>query len=127
MQIMKSSSHNLDVINVYRSHDKSLVEAADFLIEIINPKKPTLIIGDFNVCARRNKNNVITQSLANLGFSQLINEATHIEGNMIDHVYWKDVGGKWMDPIIEQYCPYFSDHDAQLISLRLVRTESIFY
>ena len=107
---------------VYRSNNRSLVEAANLIIKHINTKKPTLIIGDFNVCAKRNKNNVITQSLANLGFVQLTKEATHIEGNQIDHVYWKDVGGTWEDPNIERYSPYFSDHDAQLISLRLVRT-----
>ena len=122
LQIMKSSTQNLDVINVYRSQNKSLGEAANIIIERIDTKKPTLIIGDMNVCAKRNKNNVITQGLANLGFVRLTKEATHIEGNQIDHVYWKDVGGTWEDPNIERYSPYFSDHDAQLISLRLVRT-----
>ena len=124
---MKSSLKNLDVINVYRSHNKSLVEAANLIIENINTKKPTLIIGDFNVCVRKNRNNAITHSLSNLGFVQMTNEATHIEGNIIDHVYWMNVDGTWEDPTIEHYSPYFSDHDAQLITLTLVRTTTIFY
>ena len=127
IQIMKSSLKNLDVINVYRSHNKSLVEAANLIIENINTKKPTLIIGDFNVCVRKNRNNAITHSLSNLGFVQMTNEATHIEGNIIDHVYWMNVDGTWEDPTIEHYSPYFSDHDAQLITLTLVRTTTIFY
>ena len=118
---MRHSSSNLDVINVYRSQDTSLVEAADLLTEVINIDKSTLIIGDFNVCVKRNKHNVITQRLTNFGFHQLSTEATQIEGQIIDHVYWKDVGGTWADPIIERYSPYYSDHDAHLISLKLVR------
>ena len=119
-QIIKTSSHKLDVINVYRSSSKSLVDASNLLCELINEKKATIIIGDFNVCVRKNKNNVITQSLASLGFQQLVNEATHQEGNVIDHVYWKNSNEVWEEPIIEQYSPYFSDHDCQLITMRMV-------
>ena len=126
MQIMKCVSDNLEVLNVYRSADKSLVEAANLLVEIINTHKPTLIVGDFNICVRRNKNNVITQRLENLGFHQMVKEATHIEGNLIDHIYWKDVDAAWEKPTIERYSPYFSDHDAHLITLRLVSKETIF-
>ena len=122
MQILKCVSENLEVINVYRSKDKSLVEAADSLKDIVNGKKPTLIIGDFNVCVRKKRNNVITQCLSNLGFQQLIGEATHLEGNIIDHVYWKDVDTTWENPNIERYSPYFSDHDSHLITLKLVKT-----
>ena len=120
IQILKCTSQKLDIINVYRSDDKSLIESAHLLNEFINPEKSTLIIGDFNVCARRNRNNEITKSLENLGFQQMIKDSTHIQGNVIDHVYWKDVDGKWEYPIIEHYCPYFTDHDALLITLRLV-------
>ena len=59
IQILKCTSQNLDVINVYRSHDKSLSESAHLLLKIVDTRKSTLIIGDFNVCARRNKDNVI--------------------------------------------------------------------
>ena len=123
MQILKCTSRNLDVINVYRSNNKSLKEATELLRGFIDANKPTLIVGDFNVCARTNRNNVITHSLINLGFVQLAKEATQIEGNTIDHVYWMNVGRTWEDPIIERYSPYFSDHDAHLITLTLVRTK----
>ena len=123
MQILKCTSLNLDVINVYRSKNKSLKEATELLRGFIDANKPTLIVGDFNVCARTNRNNVITHSLINLGFVQLAKEATQIEGNTIDHVYWMNVGETWEDPIIERYSPYFSDHDAHLITLTLVRTK----
>ena len=126
MQILKSESQNLDVINVYRSSDKSLIEATEFLLKFVNVKKPTLIIGDFNVCAKRIENNAITQRLSCLGFQQLVKEATQVQGNVIDHVYWRDVNETWEIPIIERYSPYFSDHDAQLITLTLVRTKNNF-
>ena len=126
MQILKSTSKNLDVINVYRSSNKSLVEAADGIAEMVDAKNPTIIIGDFNVCVKKNYNNVITKRLENLGFHQLVQEATHIEGNVIDHVYWKNVNSIWEHPLIEHYSPYFSDHDSQLITLKLVRQEMLF-
>ena len=126
MQILKCISQNLEVINVYRSSDKSLTEGTEFLLDYVNVKKPTLIIGDFNVCAKRIKNNAITQRLSCLGFQQLVKEATQVQGNVIDHVYWRDVNETWEIPIIERYSPYFSDHDAQLITLTLVRTKNNF-
>ena len=120
IDLMRHSSATLDVINVYRHKNKSLVEASYSLNEVINIGKPTLVIGDFNVCARQNISNVITKSLTYLGFKQLVKEATQIEGNVIDHVYWRDGKNMWEDPIIEQYSPYYSDHDALLITLKLV-------
>ena len=103
-----------------------MVEASDLINEFIDVKKPTLIIGDFNVCAKKHKNNVITKRLENLGFQQLVMEATQIQGNLIDHVYWKDVNQTWDEPLIEQYSPYYTDHDSNLITLRLVRQETLF-
>ena len=118
MQMMKQEMPGLDVINVYRSGDKSLVEAAQSLAEMINKNKPTVITGDFNVCARQDKNNQITKMLRRLGFKQLVTEATQIEGRVIDHVYWKDVSDCWTGPDLERYSPYYSDHDGLLLTLR---------
>ena len=116
--MIKLEIDELDIINVYRSGDKSLVEAAQGLAETINNTKPTLITGDFNVCARQDRNNQITRVLKRLGFKQLVTEATQIEGRIIDHVYWKNVSDCWAAPQLERYSPYYSDHDGLLLTMR---------
>ena len=47
----------------------------------------------------------------------MVKEATHIKGGHIDHVYWKDEHCVWKDLNLELYSPYYSDHDASLITL----------
>ena len=84
---------------------------------LINDEKPTLVTGDFNVCFLQNMNNAISSSLIKKGFIQLVQKATHVKGGLIDHAYWKDNSEKWKFPVIEKYSPYFSDHDAILVTL----------
>ena len=79
--------------------------------------KATLITGDFNLCLKKNPRNFITKRLQEMGFFQLVTEATHIKGGWIDHAYWMDPNKKWKNPVMEYYCPYYSDHDMLLISL----------
>ena len=79
--------------------------------------KATLITGDLNLCLKKNPRNFITKRLQDMGFLQLVTEATHIKGGWIDHAYWMDPKKKWKNPVMENYCPYYSDHDMLLISL----------
>ena len=53
----------------------------------------------------------MSQGLAKSNFSQLVREATQIQGGHIDHAYWRDKNGFWNDPVVEHYTPYYSDHD----------------
>ena len=78
---------------------------------MIEADKPTLITGDFNICYLSNGNNRMSQGLAKSNFSQLVSEATHIQGGHIDHAYWKDINRVWNEPVVEHYTPYYSDHD----------------
>ena len=84
---------------------------------LIDADKPTLITGDFNLCFAKNQNNSITKELTDMGFEQMVMTATHIRGGHIDHAYWRDRNGVWSKPNLEMYSPYYSDHDALLISL----------
>ena len=118
LQIVKFEIGGIDSISVYRSSIKSLRETRDQLIKVININKPTLITGDVNICFQQNRNNSISKSLEEIGFIQLVKEATHIEGGHIDHVYWLDRTGKWKTPDVERYSPYYSDHDALLVTLK---------
>ena len=117
LQIMKITSKNLDSINVYRSAGHSLADTFNRIEETIDPHKATLISGDFNVCLQKNPSNELTKKLKEIGFSQLVNRATHVEGGHIDHVYWRDLHGDWTDPVLEMYSPYYSDHDGLLVTL----------
>ena len=85
---------------------------------LLDEEKPTLITGDFNVCFRQNVNNSISSSLVKQGFNQLVEKATQVMGGLIDHVYWKDHCECWEMPEIEQYSPYYSDHDGILVTLK---------
>ena len=117
-QLSVLSLPDVDCMNVYRSSTASLVETADAILERIKDDKPTLIMGDFNVCTVKQPHNSITRRLADLGFFQLVTKATHIRGGHIDHVYWRDsVEPAFKAPVVERYSPYYSDHDALLVTL----------
>ena len=118
-QVSVLSLPRVDCINVYRSSTGSLVETSDAIVERIKEDQPTLITGDFNVCTVKEPNNSITRRLMEMGFTQLVTKATHIQGGHIDHVYWRDSSQPaFMDPVVERYSPYYSDHDALLITLK---------
>jgi hypothetical protein len=117
MQLTKFSSCHVDVINVYRSSNGNSVELLNNMNQMMTPGKPLLITGDFNICMLNHWNNRMTKGLEANGFRQMIREATHIMGGHIDHVYWRDENSVWKDPTLELYCPYYSDHDASLITL----------
>ena len=117
MQVTKFSSHNLDMLNVYRSSDGNSLELLNIITEMLTGGKPTLITGDFNICMLNHGKNRMSKGLVENGFHQMIREATHIRGGHIDHVYWKDDDHVWTEPHLELYCPYYSDHDASLITL----------
>ena len=118
LQITKYNVEGVDSISVYRSSNHNINETSQSLMSIIDTDKATLITGDFNVCTVKNTNNPVTVMLETLGFKQLVNNATHIGGGHIDHCYWLDEEGKWELPSLERYSPYWSDHDAVLVTLK---------
>ena len=111
MQITKFTSNDLDVINVYRSSNGHSVQLLNHLQEMMTEGKPILITGDFNISFKTISNNRMSKGLDKIGFNQLVREATHIRGGHIDHAYWKDANDVWMEPQLQRYSPYYSDHD----------------
>ena len=118
MQVTKFASKEIDVIGVYRSNKGNSQDLLHHLEAMITIGKPTLISGDFNICFLNHSGNRMSRGLEKIGFSQLVREATHVKGGHIDHVYWNDDHKVWRDPQLELYCPYYSDHDATLTTLR---------
>ena len=118
----KLSSASVDVISVYKSKDGSLLTLAELIVNMVDPDKTTLICGDFNICLRTNRRNLLREQLEILGFSQQVKEATHLQGGLIDHVYYKK--GKVDSKVdVSLYSPYYTafDHDAILTVLEITQ------
>ena len=114
VQLIKMTGKQVDLIIVYKAPagTDSLLQTQ--LQTVINLDRPTLICGDFNMCFIDNRNNRTTRFLTQIGFKQLVRDATHIEGGHIDHVYVLNLRVN-----IDLYSPYFTakDHDALCISI----------
>ena len=67
----------------------------------------------------KNTKHTLIEGLQEQGFTQLMKEATHIRGGNIDHVYWYDPDKLFEEIAVERYSPYYSDHDALLVTLEL--------
>ena len=119
IQISKLVGKQLELIIVYKAPGGKAKILANHLKTIINPNKTWIVCGDFNMCFVDNNINMATTYLLQNGFKQLVNEATHIYGGHIDHIYVRIE--QFTDVITELYSPYFTakDHDALLISLDL--------
>ena len=108
-QMTKLYSDTLDIITIYRSQDESYISIQSQLQTLLNMKKNTLIVGDFNFCYLE-KTNTLRNYMEGLGFRQLVGSATHISGGMLDQVYFRQVQDK-RAATVEQISNYYSDHD----------------
>ena len=114
-QGLKLSLGQFDVITVYRSPEQSVQGSSfqEFTKSIAqattNPKKPTILCGDFNF--DRKKENNLTRMLSGKGFKQIVLEPTTYRGNCIDHVY-HDIPMKEGKVEYKLLYPYYSDHQA---------------
>ena len=118
VQITKMCTAELDVINIYRSQGADNSEMAKDLDQIIDQTKPTIICGDLNFCYITQRDNLVTTILEGKGFRQLIEEASHLQGGHIDHVYSNHDPDIFNVDIL-MYSPYYTsrDHDAFCITV----------
>ena len=74
------------VLLLYHSPNSSIPSFYDNLREIVNPELHVdIILGDFNLNIFNATNDTLGTILSN--YQLIINEATHISGSLIDHVY----------------------------------------
>ena len=112
-QISKIRSKKYDIICVYRSSDTCKSNQISFLNDLhrlLDIKRKTFILGDFNFDALSHDRNLILIELENWNFKQLIENATHIKGGLIDHCYISDN----INPVsltVYQKSVYYTDHD----------------
>ena len=117
INITKLKSDELDIIAVYRSEGGSMDELVSKLLDILDLSKSTLVVGDINMCNRKRPVNVLKTFLDELGFTETIRQATHIDGGHLDHAYILNVGN-FKEPAVHLVSKYYSDHDALCICLQ---------
>ena len=71
--------------------------------------RPQLVIGDFNYC--QSSSNPNKKFLEEHEFESLIDEPTHIEGNVLDQAYLQDRDRELTVTAFLQY-KYYTDHKA---------------
>ena len=117
INITKLKCDECDIIAVYRSEDGSLDGLVSRLLEILDLSKSSVVVGDINICNRKRPNNILKTSLEELGFTESIRQATHVDGGHLDHAYILNVGN-FEETSIHLVPKYYSDHDALCICLR---------
>ena len=115
INITKMESDDLDIISIYRSKDGSFLALVKKLEDIITSKS-TVVIGDINVCNKKEPENELITYLKDRNFKQIIEKATHIDGGHINHAYIMNSGNFVGSPVIEIIPKYYSDHDAIFIT-----------
>ena len=116
-QIAKITLNRLNILNVYRSSSVSAGDFCDKLKEFLASTEKQLVFGDFNVCGQREKTTKIRSFLSQLRFTQLVTEATQIQGRQIDHIYVdNELKSDVLD--VERYSMYYTDHDALMLTMK---------
>ena len=113
----------MEVIIVYRSEKGNLSILLEHLQRLIENGVNTVITGDFNICYMSQRNNKVSKYLLNAGFTQLVNEPTHMKGRHLDHFYFRQGNRPVKSPSIYRYSPYYSDHDAICATMEFPKNE----
>ena len=109
--MIKITTKSIDIINIYRAQNGSITRVVENIKKLLNIDRTTIIGGDINICFNKDRNNMLTKNLLSLGFSQLMKNPSHIDGGLIDHLYFRKIGEEW-NITFETYGKYYSDHDA---------------
>ena len=118
--MLSVASLELNVINIYKSSSTiSLTLFMDDLRSIFDDKKETLIVGDFNICFRKENNHQIIKLLKSMKFDQKTKSATHVQGRCIDHVYHylPNPDENTTTVKVLQFGQFFTDHDMLLVAI----------
>ena len=109
--------HNIYIIGIYRSQGGNDRDLIGELEAIVDKGKTTVLGGDLNLCIFAQPYNWVTRSLKEMGFEQIVTEATHIDGGVLDHVYILQGGSIRFQWILEYFPKYYSDHDGLGLTL----------
>lgn len=110
-QIIQANLEKICIILVYRSpstNSQNLLMKE--LLSILPKEGPTIVCGDFNMHPNEENSYFaqLSEKMVRHGFVQHIDKPTHKSGNVLDHLYVRELnltGWKF-------HYPYYSDHDA---------------
>ena len=121
VQITKMSTDKIDVLSIYRSQGADNTEFIQDLRQLLINGQTTIICGDFNQCFIKQRSNKIVKMLEELGFQQLVMEASHLKGGHLDQVYSNHDPSVFKVEVL-MYSPYYTslDHDAICLTMTQV-------
>ena len=99
------------VLLLYRKQDLPVGEFLETLRYLTRTMNIDIVVGDFNV----KPNTALSETLDN--FKQLVHEATHIGGSILDHVYARNSLLEKFDLLVNVKSLFFSDHEAVHINI----------
>ena len=121
VQITKMCTDKIDVLSIYRSQGADNTGLIQDLRQLLIKGQTTIICGDFNQCFIKQRSNKIVKMLEELGFQQLVMEASHLKGGHLDQVYSNHDPSIFKIEIL-MYSPYYTslDHDAICVTMTQV-------
>ena len=106
---------------MYRSQEANFTSVKEDLKTLVDLNKTTLIIGDMNYCYIEDHNE-LSKYLSDEEFHQLVKDATHIKGSVLDHAHFRQVGdGAGVD--VDLITTYYSDHDMVTVLISYSRKQ----
>ena len=117
IQLSTFTSNHLDIVTIYKYQqevDKNLLQAIQLMTQ---SEKAMLLIGDFNFGYLDGSTSSTEKYMKNNKFKQLINEPTHIEGNILDQAHFRDTRGT-IECRAEVQSKYYTDHKSLNIITR---------
>ena len=109
MQLSKFSSRTIDIVVLYKSQQESQANLIKAVEKITEKSSSVLVLGDFNFCYLNASSNAMIKFMKGKNFLQLITLPTHIEGNLLDQAYLKDVKGA-LTVTANIQGKYYTDH-----------------
>ena len=116
-QMSKLSSIGIDIFSIYRSQNGNLADLSQYIQHMVTPDKPQLIIGDLNYCQSQSQLNPLQLFLKDNQFKNLINEPTHMEGNILDQAHLQDLK-RDLTVTASLHHKYYTDHKALAIIIK---------
>ena len=114
--ILHLDTDGLNIIFVYFSKDANSSEYIKDIAKLIGScVSPTIIMGDVNINYSHD-NHPFEKFMISTGFTQVVKDPTHLEGNTIDHIYIN----KPMEAMrinVFQHPVYYSDHDKIIVKI----------
>ena len=112
------SNNPISIAIIYRPPNSKLSEFFECLSYIVSSRCVDIVVGDFNIDAFDEVfNERLKQVLSNYNLN--VHEPTHLDGALLDHVYFRKSfeDGKIVTSVLNNI--YFSDHDAVKVQLEL--------